>query len=36
VDIAVPRDRDGDFDSVILKKNQTSISHDVEEKIVSI
>lgn len=35
VDIAVPRDRNGDFDPVILKKNQTSISHDVEEKIIS-
>ena len=36
VDIAVPRDRNGDFDPVILKKNQTSISHDVEEKIISM
>lgn len=36
IDIAVPRDRNGDFDPVILKKNQTSISHDVEEKIISM
>ena len=31
--IQVPRDRKGEFDPVILKKNQTSISQDVEEKI---
>ena len=36
VDIDVPRDRKGDFDPVILKKNQTSISQDVEEKILSM
>lgn len=36
VEIDVPRDRKGDFDPVILKKNQTSISQDVEEKILSM
>lgn len=36
VDIDVPRDRKGEFDPVILKKNQTSISQDVEEKILSM
>ena len=36
MDIDVPRDRKGDFDPVILKKNQTSISQDVEEKILSM
>ena len=32
----MPRDRKGEFDPVILKKNQTSISQDVEEKILSM
>lgn len=36
VEIAVPRDRKGDFAPVILKKNQTSISQDIEEKIISM
>ena len=36
VEIDVPRDRKGDFDPVILKKNQTSISQDIEEKILSM
>ena len=34
--IQVPRDRKGEFDPVILKKNQTSISQDIEEKIISM
>ena len=34
--IQVPRDRKGEFDPVILRKNQTSISQDVEEKIISM
>ena len=34
--IQVPRDRKGEFDPVILKRNQTSISQDVEEKIISM
>lgn len=34
--IQVPRDRKGEFDPVILKKNQTSVSQDVEEKIISM
>lgn len=36
VDVAVPRDRKGEIDPVLLKKNQTSISHDIEEKILSM
>lgn len=36
VDIDIPRDRKGEFDPVILKKNQTSISQDIEEKILSM
>lgn len=35
-EVDVPRDRKGEFDSVILKKNQTSVSQDVEEKILSM
>lgn len=36
VDVAVPRDRKGEFEPRLLKKNQTSISQDVEEKILSM
>ncbi|SCX19229.1 Transposase, Mutator family, partial [Ruminococcaceae bacterium P7] len=35
VEVSVPRDRKGEFDPQILKKNQTSISQDVEEKILA-
>ena len=36
VDIAIPRDRDGQFEPQLLKKNQTSVSRDIEEKILSM
>ena len=36
VEVAVPRDRKGDFEPQLLKKNQTSISQDIEEKILSM
>lgn len=36
VEVAVPRDRKGEFESQLLKKNQTSISQDIEEKILSM
>ena len=36
VDVAVPRDRKGEFEPQLLKKNQTSISQDIEEKILSM
>ena len=36
VEVSVPRDRKGEFDPQILKKNQTSISQDIEEKILSM
>lgn len=36
VDIAIPRDRKGEFEPRILKKNQTSVSEDIEEKILSM
>ncbi len=35
-EIAVPRDRKGEFDPQILKKNQTSISEEIEAKIISM
>lgn len=36
VDISVPRDRKGEFEPQVLKKNQTSVSQDIEEKILSM
>lgn len=36
VEISVPRDRKGEFEPQMLKKNQTSISQDIEEKILSM
>ncbi len=36
VDVSIPRDRKGEFEPQLLKKNQTSISQDVEEKILSM
>ena len=34
--LSVPRDRQGEFEPQLLKKNQTSISQDIEEKILSM
>lgn len=36
VEVAVPRDRKGEFEPQLLRKNQTSISQDIEEKILSM
>lgn len=36
VEIAVPRDRNGDFEPQLIKKNETSLSGDIEEKIISM
>ena len=36
VDVSIPRDRKGKFELQVLKKNQTSISRDIEEKILSM
>lgn len=36
VDVSIPRDRKGEFEPQILKKNQTSISQDIERKILSM
>ena len=32
VEVTVPRDRKGEFEPQLLRKNQTSISQDIEEK----
>lgn len=36
VEVSVPRDRKGEYEPQLLKKNQTSISQDMEEKILSM
>ena len=36
VEVSVPRDRNSEFDPIILKKNQTSISQEIEAKIISM
>jgi putative transposase len=36
IDISVPRDRKGEFEPQLVKKNQTSLSGDIEEKILSM
>lgn len=36
VEVSVPRDRKGEFEPQLLKKTQTSISQDIEEKILSM
>lgn len=36
IEVETPRDRTGEFEPQLLKKNQTSITQDVEEKILSM
>lgn len=36
VEIAVPRDRNSEFEPQLVKKQQTSLSQDIEEKILSM
>ena len=36
VEVDIPRDRNGEFEPQLIKKNQTSISQDMENKIVSM
>ncbi len=36
VEVSVPRDCKGEFEPQVLKKKQTSISRDIEEKILSM
>ena len=35
-EIKVPRDRDGEFETQLVKKNQTTLTGDIEEKIISM
>lgn len=36
IEIQVPRDRKGDFEPQLVKKHQTTLSGDIEEKILSM
>lgn len=36
MEIGIPRDRNNDFEPQIIKKNQNTISQDIEEKIISM
>lgn len=36
MDISIPRDRKGNFDPQIIKKQQTTLTGDIEEKIISM
>ena len=36
VEIAVPRERNGDFEPQLIKKKETTLSGDIEEKIISM
>ena len=36
MELAIPRDREGEFEPQIIKKQQTTISGDIEEKIISM
>lgn len=36
IDISIPRDRKGEFEPQIIKKQQTTLSGDIEEKILSM
>lgn len=36
LEISIPRDRKGEFEPQLVKKNQTSLSGDIEEKILSM
>ena len=36
IEVSVPRDRKSEFDPKVLRKNQTSVNQDIEEKILSM
>jgi len=36
IELSVPRDRKGDYEPQLIKKHQTSLSGDIEEKILSM
>ena len=36
MDVAIPRDRNGDYEPQLIKKYQNTVTQDMEEKILSI
>ena len=36
MDVAIPRDRNGDYEPQLIKKYQNSVTQDMEEKILSM
>lgn len=36
MDVAIPRDRNGDFEPKVIKKYQNTVTQDMEEKIISM
>lgn len=36
LELAIPRDREGDFEPQLVKKQQTTLAGDIEEKIISM
>ncbi len=36
LEVKIPRDRHGDFEPQLVKKHQTSLTSDIEEKILSM
>lgn len=36
MDVAIPRDRNGDYEPRLIKKYQNSVTQDMEEKILSM
>ena len=35
-DVAIPRDRNGNYEPQLIKKNQNTVTQDMEEKILSM
>lgn len=36
MEMAVPRDRNGEYEPQLIKKHQNTVTHDMEEKILSM
>ena len=36
MDVAIPRDRNGDYEPQLIRKYQNTVTQDMEEKILSI
>ena len=36
MDVAIPRDRNGDYEPQLIKKYQNTVTQDMEEKILSM